>query len=97
MTQQPRVLIADDEIPYGNDRDQETRERFRVTRPNATDEQYQEGYKGMRDACAALRKAEFDLTVARTLKEAEDAIRNVDKVFDVGIIDLGWFGIFATG
>ncbi len=91
MDQQPRVLIADDEIPYGDDRDRATRDIFRVTRPKATDAQYREGYEGMQGACRALRNSEFDLTVARRFKEAEDAIRNAKKPFDVAIIDLGWF------
>jgi len=85
-----RVLIADDEIPYCDDRDRQTREALRQTRPNASDEEYRKGYDGMLGACQALSNAEFDLTIARRFEDAEDAIRTAERPFDVAIIDLGW-------
>jgi hypothetical protein len=85
---QPTVLIADDEIPYDDDRDRHTREAFRKTRPNATEQDYLEGYNGMRGAVQALKDAGFELTIARRFKEAEHEI--AEKSFDVAVIDLGW-------
>ena len=85
-----RVLIADDEIPYGDHRDQRTREAFRRTRPNASEEEYRRGYDGMRGAVDALKKAEFDLTVRQRFNDAKEAIRTAKKPFDVAIIDLAW-------
>src|SRR6476469_7281850 len=87
---QPRVLIADDEIPYGDARDRQTREALRRTRPNASAADYRKGYDGMLGACQALSNAEFDLKIARRFQEAQDAIRTAEEPFDVAIIDLGW-------
>ena len=86
--EQPNVLIADDEIPYDDERDRRTREAFRKTRPQATDEDYLKGCQGMRGAVQALKNAGFDLKIARRFKEAEGLI--AEKSFDVAVIDLGW-------
>jgi len=88
---QAKVLIADDEIPYGDERDKHTREIFRQTKPKATDEDYLQGYEGMRGAHQALRNAFFKVTPARRFKEAENLIRDAPEPFDVAIIDLGWY------
>jgi hypothetical protein len=90
---QPNLLIADDEIPYSeisynDERDRRTREAFRKTRPQATDEDYVKGREGMRGAVQALKNAGFDPKIARRFKEAEGWI--AEESFDVAVIDLGW-------
>ena len=60
LNEQPAVLIADDEIPYDDERDRRTREAFRKTRPQATDEEYLKGCNGMRGAVEALRNDGFN-------------------------------------
>lgn len=85
---QPAVLIADDEIPYDDDRDKRTREAFRKTRPKATDDEYLRGCNGMRGAVEALRNAGFNPEVANRFEDAERLI--AEKSFDVAVIDLGW-------
>ncbi|MDF0666737.1 MAG: nucleotide-binding protein [Nitrospira sp.] len=87
-----KVLIADDEIPYGDERDKHTREIFRKTKPKATDEDYLKGYEGMRGAYQALHnELSFKVTPAQRFKEAENLIRDAPEPFDVAIIDLGWY------
>jgi hypothetical protein len=88
LNEQPAVLIADDEIPYDDERDGRTREAFRKTRPQATDAEYLKGYNGMRGAVEALKNAGFDPEIARRFEDAERLI--AEKLFDVAVIDLGW-------
>jgi hypothetical protein len=88
LNEQPSVLIADDEIPYDDERDRRTREAFRKTRPQATDEEYLKGCNGMRGAVEALKDAGFDPAIARRFEDAERLI--AEKSFDVAVIDLGW-------
>ena len=88
---QTSVLFADDEIPYDDDRDGQTRERLLKRIQGATDADYNKGRSGMKRACDVLRTDAIDLTVARTLTEARKAISS-PKTFDVVIFDLGWMG-----
>jgi CheY-like chemotaxis protein len=85
------VLIADDEIPYDDDRDIRTKETLLQNSCGATVKHYEKGRDGMRNACKVLRAEGFDLLVARSFKEASETIRR-DRPFDVVIIDLGWMG-----
>jgi hypothetical protein len=85
-----RVLFADDEIPYGNARDDARRAQILTHDPSVDDERYDMVTREMRSAVIALEAAGFDVTVGRSISESLRLIAREE--FDVAIIDLGWWG-----
>lgn len=84
------ILIADDEIPYGDNRDFETKRALLENIHGATEQDYTKGRDGMSKACNALREAAFELVEARTIEEALKSMRA--RKFDAAVLDLGWMG-----
>jgi len=85
-----RVLFADDEIPYGDGRDDRRRAQILAHDPSVDDERYDLVTREMRSAVTALEAAGFDVTVGRSVSESFALIERQE--FDVTIIDLGWWG-----
>ena len=86
----PTILIADDEIPYGDDRDSETKRALLKNIDGATERDYVIGREGMSKACKALRAAGFEPVEARRIGEAVKLMRA--RKFDAAVLDLGWMG-----
>src|SRR5262249_4963822 len=84
------ILIADDEIPYDDERDSKTRRTLLENIDGATDQDYAKGREGMSKACKALRAAGFELVEARRIEEAVKSMRA--RKFDAAVLDLGWMG-----
>jgi hypothetical protein len=83
-----KVLFADDQIPDENISDTDIKTELKKKHPD-WDEGFINAFPIMRRAVETLRLADYDVTLARTHKEALDLVK--DLHFDIAIIDLGWY------
>ncbi len=89
-----RILIADDQIPPKGITEQEFRKRFfHQYGDNDQNRRFIDQCSFMGQIIQALSDSGYNLTTARTYKEALKQIS--ESEFDLAIIDLGWYMDFA--
>lgn len=82
-----KILFADDQIPDENISDIDFKIMLKEKHPDWNRE-FINSFRIMRRAVETLRLADYDVTIARTHKDALDLVKNLH--FDIAIVDLGW-------
>jgi hypothetical protein len=83
-----RILFADDQIPNDNIHDEDIEKTLKQEHPQWS-EGFLNAFVAMRQSVRTLRNAGYDVTLARTVKDALDFAKSTH--FDIAIVDLGWF------
>lgn len=83
-----KILFADDQIPDENIPDNEIKKSLNEQHPKWS-AGFINAFVAMRKSVQTLRGAGYDVTVARTYKDALELIKR--SRFDIAIVDLGWF------
>jgi hypothetical protein len=84
-----KILFADDQILPDNVSDEESGDWIRTRYPDDQwNSSFTRAFKETRKTVRRLQMAGYDVTLARTVAEAESYIK--EQCFDIAIIDLGW-------
>lgn len=84
-----KILFADDQIPDERIADDDVVSVLKREHPDWS-YRFLSAFPIMRQAVTTLRDAGYDVTVARTAKDALSLAKNGH--FDLAIIDMGWYG-----
>src|SRR5215469_881747 len=93
-----RILLADDQVPWDNDADnqrtkEEIRREFAIAKPDVNvDRAFAADYRWFTGLLDYLERTRYEtVTCARTFDEAKKHLEN-PRDFDVAVIDLSWWG-----